>query len=49
MIKAAADEIKGEFENTKNFTQEKKNGETSQLETQPDLSRISLHEKISGK
>jgi hypothetical protein len=40
MIKAAADEIKTEFDNTNKFTQEKPRGELTQLDTQPDLSRI---------
>ena len=49
MIKAAAEEIKTEFDNTNKFTQEKPKGEITQFDTQPDLSRISLHEKIQAK
>lgn len=49
MIKVAAEEIKTEFDNSNKFTQEKPKGEITQFDTQQDLSRISLHEKIQTK
>jgi hypothetical protein len=46
MVKAAIDELKTEFDNTNKFTQEKPRGDINQFDTQSDLSRISLHDKI---